>query len=104
MGRSLARRLAARGDRLFLLGNEEAELEASVGDLRARAGKPESVAGSAACDLEKPETFAPALDRAEAALGRLDAVVVTAGAFPSSYSLPPPLSFPPRPLSANLTT
>jgi NAD(P)-dependent dehydrogenase (short-subunit alcohol dehydrogenase family) len=35
----------------------------------------------AVCDLERPETFGPALDAAEAALGGLDTVVVTAGLF-----------------------
>src|SRR5205085_2629106 len=38
MGRALARRLAARGDRLFLLGRDVADLERSARDLEARAG------------------------------------------------------------------
>ena len=81
MGRAVARALAERGDAVFLLGRDERELERSAADLSARAGKPDAVAGFAACDLEKPETFAPALDRAQAALGRIDTVVVTAGLF-----------------------
>jgi len=81
MGRAGARALAERGDTVFLLGRDERELERSAADLRARAGKPDAVAGVAACDLEKPETFAPALDRAQACLGRADTVVVTAGLF-----------------------
>jgi NAD(P)-dependent dehydrogenase (short-subunit alcohol dehydrogenase family) len=44
-------------------------------------------ASTAACDLERPETFAPALDAAEAALGGLDCVVVTAGAFATQDAL-----------------
>jgi decaprenylphospho-beta-D-erythro-pentofuranosid-2-ulose 2-reductase len=81
MGRAVARALAGRGDTVFLLGRDERELGFAAADLVARAGKPDIVAGSAACDLEKPETFGPALERAEAALGRIDTVIVTAGLF-----------------------
>jgi len=81
MGRALGRRLAARGDALFLLGRDQAELERSARDLEVRAAKPAGSVGAAACDLERPEEFAPALTRAEEALGGLDAVVVTAGLF-----------------------
>jgi decaprenylphospho-beta-D-erythro-pentofuranosid-2-ulose 2-reductase len=81
MGRALARAFATRGDTVFLLGRDERELELGAADLKARTGKPEAVAGVASCDLERPETFAPALDRAEAALGRIDTVVVTAALF-----------------------
>src|SRR5262249_49401254 len=48
-------------------------------DLGARSGA--AAAGTAPCDLERPDTFAPALAAAEAALGGLETVVVTAGAF-----------------------
>ena len=78
MGRALARLMAERGDALFLLGRDPADLERSARDLEARGGQ-RRASGTAACDLERPETFAPALDAAEAALGGLDAVVVTAG-------------------------
>jgi len=81
MGRALTRALATRGDAVFLLGRDERELELGAADLKARTGKPETVAGFASCDLERPETFAPALDRAEAALGRIDTIVVTAALF-----------------------
>jgi NAD(P)-dependent dehydrogenase (short-subunit alcohol dehydrogenase family) len=81
IGRAVARELAARGGTVFLLGRDAGELEASAADVRTRAGKAEAVAGVAACDLERPETFAPALDAAQAALGALDTVVVTAGLF-----------------------
>ena len=79
MGRSLARLMAARGDRLFLLGRDAADLEKSARDLELR-GAPGTV-GTAPCDLERPEQFAPALAAAEQALGGLDAVVVTADLF-----------------------
>ena len=80
MGRALARRMAGRGDRLFLLGRELDELRRSASDLMSRATAHHDV-GVAICDLERLETFDAALDRAEAALGSLDVVVVTAGQF-----------------------
>jgi len=85
MGRSLARLMAARGDQLFLLGRDAADLEKSARDLELR-GAPGTV-GTAACDLERPERFAPALAAAEQALGGLDAVVVTAGLFATQERL-----------------
>ena len=86
MGRALARRLAARGDRLFLLGRDVADLQRSARDLEARAGTAAPV-GVAACDLEHPETFAPALAAAEEALGGLDTVVVTGALFATQDAL-----------------
>jgi len=79
MGRSLARLMAARGDRLFLLGRDAADLEKSARDLELRGAQ--GGVGAAPCDLEQPDQFAPALDAAEQALGGLDAVVVTASLF-----------------------
>jgi decaprenylphospho-beta-D-erythro-pentofuranosid-2-ulose 2-reductase len=79
IGRSLSRLMAARGDDLFLLGREVDDLERSARDLEARAGR--GSVGAAHCDLAKPDGFAAALDAAEARLGGLDAVVVTAGDF-----------------------
>ncbi len=87
IGRALARRLALRGDRLFLLGREPADLERSARDLEARGGAPAGSVGVAHCDLLVPETFASALDQAQAALGRIDAVVVTAGLFATQERL-----------------
>jgi NAD(P)-dependent dehydrogenase (short-subunit alcohol dehydrogenase family) len=93
MGRAVARALAERGDELFLLGRDPVDLERSADDLRVRgrmgAGEeaPARRAGTALCDLERPETFAPALDAAEAALGGLDAVIVTAGVFGTQEEL-----------------
>ncbi len=79
IGRSLSRLMAARGDDVFLLGRDVDDLERSARDLEARAGR--GSVGAAHCDLEKPGGFASALDAAEARLGGLDAVVVTAGDF-----------------------
>jgi NAD(P)-dependent dehydrogenase (short-subunit alcohol dehydrogenase family) len=94
MGRALARLMAARGDRLFLLGRDVADLERSARDLDARgpaAGSGATPAASSVgvghCDLERPETFAPALDAADATLGGLDCVVVTAGLFATQDAL-----------------
>jgi decaprenylphospho-beta-D-erythro-pentofuranosid-2-ulose 2-reductase len=91
MGRALARRMAARGDRLFLLGRDLEDLGRSARDLEARspagAGAGAATVGVAHCDLERPETFAPALDLAESALGGLDTVVVTGGMFASQDRL-----------------
>ena len=79
MGRSLSRLMAARGDELFLLGRDVADLERSARDLEARAGK--GTVGVARCDLAEPGGFAAALDAAHSRLAGLDAVVVTAGDF-----------------------
>jgi decaprenylphospho-beta-D-erythro-pentofuranosid-2-ulose 2-reductase len=89
MGRELARQMAARGDQVFLLGRDDADLARSAADLRVRAGGDASTPafGHARCDLERPEGFAAALDAAEAGLGGLDAVVVTAGLFASQDAL-----------------
>ena len=84
-GRSLEH-LAERGDAVFLLGREEAELARSATDLRARQPKPSTV-GHALCDLERPEGFAAALDAADAALGGFDTVIVTAAMFATQEAL-----------------
>lgn len=81
IGRALARRLAQRGDRLFLLGRDSEDLERSARDLEARSRRAPGAFAVARCDLLEPESFAPALDAAETALGGLDAVFVTAGLF-----------------------
>ena len=85
MGRALARLMASRGDRLFLLGRSLEDLARSARDLEARAGL--GSVGVAACDLERPETFSPALGAAEASLEGLDCVVVTAGLFATQDAL-----------------
>jgi short-subunit dehydrogenase len=79
MGRALARLLAGRGDRLFLLGRDLHDLERSAADLQIR-GAGGSI-GVARCDLMAPDTFKPALDQAKQAMGRFDCVIVTAGLF-----------------------
>jgi len=79
MGRALARLMAERGDRLFLLGRDLADLKRSAADLETRGA--EGSVGTACCDLEKPEDFASALLAAESQMLGLDTVVLTAGLF-----------------------
>jgi decaprenylphospho-beta-D-erythro-pentofuranosid-2-ulose 2-reductase len=86
IGRALARRLAERGDRLFLLGRDLVDLERSAHDIEIRARLAVGI-GIAACDLSAPETFAGALDAATAAMTSVDAVVVTAGDFATQSAL-----------------
>ncbi len=102
MGRALARRMAERGDRLFLLGRRADELEAVGQDLAVRGAAPR---GSAACDLAEPEGFETALDAAFAACapeGRV-AVVVTAAVFASQEELEADPAFARRLLNVNFT-
>lgn len=85
MGRALARQLVERGDRVFLLGRSRSELERSASDLAIRGSG--GAVGVCECDLEQPETFAPALAAADAALAGFDTVVVTAASFASQAAL-----------------
>lgn len=92
MGRALARHCAERGDRLFLLGRSADDLARSVADLALRGSllQPQIPApGSAVCDLERSDSFAPALDAAQAYFAdeKIDAIVVTAGLFGTQAQL-----------------
>ncbi|MCB9506483.1 MAG: SDR family NAD(P)-dependent oxidoreductase [Myxococcales bacterium] len=104
MGRSVARRLAERGDRVFLLGRDPADLEASNADLRARAGERGTTAEGdhAHCDLADHATLQPALSAAREALGKVDCVVVTAAMFASQDALEADTDLARRLLVANL--
>ncbi len=86
MGRAIARQLVERGDSVFVMGIGADDLAKTAADLAARAPKGGAV-GHAVCDLEQPETFAQALDAADAALGGFDSVVVTAAMFASQEAL-----------------
>ena len=85
MGRALARLLVTRGHRVFLLGRNLEDLERSARDLEVRGSG--GHVGVAVCDLERPGTFASALDSALGALGTVDLVVVTAGLFATQDAL-----------------
>ncbi len=100
MGRALARRFAARGERIVLLGRDEAELATSAADLIARGSH---YTGYQRCDLEDPAGFAAALDAAERLLGRIDTVVVTAGMFGTQEQLEGDATLMQRVLTADFT-
>jgi short-subunit dehydrogenase len=85
MGRALARLLAERGDRVFLLGRNEAELGRSAADLELRGA--DGRVGFARCDLSDSTSFAPALHSADVELEGFDTVIVTAGVFASQEEL-----------------
>jgi NAD(P)-dependent dehydrogenase (short-subunit alcohol dehydrogenase family) len=105
MGRALARKLAERGDDVFLLGRDADELARSAADLSVRGqgdGGSRPV-GTAHADLLEPETFEPALTQAETALGGLDAVIVTAGLFATQEELEQDPKLCARLLQANFT-
>ena len=87
MGRSLARRMAARGDSIFLLGRNLQDLERSARDLEVRGHQVDGAGGTVLCDLADPETFGAALDTAEVVLGGFDCVVVTAGVYAAQDEL-----------------
>ncbi len=101
MGRALARQMAARGDTLFLLGRDEDQLAHSAADLQARGH--EGLPGTCVCDLADATTFAPALSAANAALGTVDCVVVTAGLFAPQDQLVADLALTWRLFDVNLT-
>lgn len=102
MGRALARRMAERGDQVFLLGHEPDDLQRSAADLAARHPHNAPV-GTAACDLMATGTFAAALEAAEAGLGQIDAVVVTAGLFASQDAMEADVGLAERVLTADFT-
>lgn len=101
MGRALARRMAERGDALFLLGRDLDDLARSAADLQVAGAAGE--VGTGACDLLEPAGFAAALDAAESALGGLDAVVVTAGLFATQEQLEADAELRARLLAADFT-
>lgn len=84
MGREVARRLAERGEHLYLLGRKTVDLEAAQADLQGRGAA--SVAFGV-FDLADADRIVEALDGASEALGKLDAVVVTAGLFGTQEQL-----------------
>jgi NAD(P)-dependent dehydrogenase (short-subunit alcohol dehydrogenase family) len=86
MGRSLARRMVERGDLVHLLGRDTEALARCAQDLQVRSQARAAVEYTL-CDLERPEQFEPALNRARDAMGGLDTVVVTAGLFATQAEL-----------------
>jgi decaprenylphospho-beta-D-erythro-pentofuranosid-2-ulose 2-reductase len=103
MGRALARRMVARGDRLFLLGRDSEELARTAADLAARGANGGGVAGSAELDLGGLEDAGPCFASAAQALGRVEAVVVTAGQFAPQDQLEADLALTARVLDVDFT-
>jgi short-subunit dehydrogenase len=79
MGRAVARVLAARGERLFLLGRDPTALARSARDLEVRGAR--APVGTAPCDLLDPAGFGAALDAADRALDGFNAAILSAGLF-----------------------
>ncbi len=102
MGRAVGRELCEKGAELFLLGIGHDDLEKSAADFEQRAGGTRRVA-FAECDMEAPQSFAEALDRADQALGGFDTVVVTAGLFATQEVLEEDIAFTQRLLNVNFT-
>ena len=102
MGRALARQAAERGDTLVLLGRDLDELARSAADLRIRSGGRAEVRVVRA-DLDDIGTLAPSVEAAFAAVGRIDAVVVTAGLFGTQDALEADPAFAARLLTVNLS-
>jgi len=100
MGRAVARAMAARGDRLHLLGRDLDDLERSARDLTLRApdGTPVTCGR---CDLEAPETFSEAIQAADRALAGFDTVVITAGLFGTQDALEADRAFTARVLTVD---
>jgi short-subunit dehydrogenase len=71
-----ARRLAARGARLYLIGRDDERLQLMVRDLALRGA---SVIASAAADLREHAAHARLLDDAWTHLGGVDAVLIAHG-------------------------
>jgi NAD(P)-dependent dehydrogenase (short-subunit alcohol dehydrogenase family) len=101
IGRAIARQMAARGDELFLLGIDELDLERSARDLEVRGAK--GRVGTARCDLRDGASIEPALASAEAALGGLETVVLTAGLFGTQERLEEDTALAEAMLDANFT-
>jgi NAD(P)-dependent dehydrogenase (short-subunit alcohol dehydrogenase family) len=100
MGRALARRLAKRGDRVFVLGVDRGELERTAADLAVYGG---TKVEWCECDLLRPETFGPALAAADRALGGLDTIVVTAALYATQDALETDAALAARLLTADFT-
>ncbi len=86
MGRALARLMAARGERLHLLGRNPDELAHSAADLTIRGPKGTIVTYSQ-CDLADAASFAAVIRDADSQLGGCDTAVVTAGVFATQREL-----------------
>ena len=103
MGKALSRRMAERGDSLFLIGRNLEDLQAMQQDLDARSPGAENSNREcvAQCDLLDPTSFAPAFDKAIDLLRDVDTVVVTAGVFGTQEQIEEDTDLRDRVLGAN---
>lgn len=74
-----ARRWAARGDALFLVGRKAERLQTIAADLRVRGASSVGCFAMDACDVRE---HAAMLDAAEASLGGLDVALIAHGSLP----------------------
>ena len=103
IGRALARRMAERGNDLFLVGRDVEDLERSARDVEVYGNRPAGTFKVAVCDLAEPDGFDAALDAADEALGGFDTLVVTAGMFSTQDRLEQDSVFTEQMLRANFT-
>ncbi len=103
IGRAVARRLAARGDHIALLGRDAADLAASAADLAARAPAGARPPVTGLLDLARTDRFDVALDDAARQLGAIDTVLITAGAFGTQDALEADAAARDRVLAINFT-
>jgi short-subunit dehydrogenase len=101
MGRALARALASRGERLFLLGRDPDAVARSARDLELRGAA--GAVGTAHCDLLDSGGFDAALEAADRSLDGFDTVVVTAGLFATQEQLEADAARREAMLAANFT-
>jgi short-subunit dehydrogenase len=85
MGRAVARVLAARGERMFLLGRDPETLARSARDLEVRGAR--VPVASAHCDLLDPSGFEVGLEAADRALDGFDTAILSAGLFATQERL-----------------
>jgi NAD(P)-dependent dehydrogenase (short-subunit alcohol dehydrogenase family) len=102
IGRALSRLLVEKGHGVALLGRDLDDVKRSAEDLRHRAGSGIDVP-AIRCDLERPDTFAAALDEAFEKLPGLDTVIVTAAAFAAQHELESDRGLSAKLLSVNFT-
>lgn len=103
MGRALARKMAAHGDRLFLLGRDLEDLRWTAADLSLRGGRTSDHVHSASLDLEDPSMFEAALEQADATLDGFDTLIITAGMFAVQDQLEADPAYLARLLAVNFT-
>jgi short-subunit dehydrogenase len=80
---AVARRYAARGDALYLTGRNRARLEAIAADLKVRGA---ATVGYESLDVNDLAAHGPLLERAVAALGGLDVLLIAHGTLPEQQA------------------